>query len=166
MSLSGKITVSVSLKDSRTGDLETSVESLSKSYSWTVVNGTAAGQADKHWSDQRTLAASASEDLDLAGTLIGLSGATTTFVKLKAVFISAATGNTNHVRLTMPASNGVPLFVAASDGIDIPPGGVFTWVDPGTGVTVTTGTGDLLHVANAAGTTSVTYDVIFVGSSA
>jgi hypothetical protein len=132
----------------------------------TMATGTATGRADLVWGDQRTLSASATEDLDLAGSLTGLLGGTLTIVKLKAIMVKAASGNTNNVRIIRPAANGVPLFAAASDEIAVQPGGTFLWVAPGAGITVTAGTGDLLTFTNSAGGTSVVYDVVFVGTSA
>ena len=83
-------------------------------------SGTGASQADVLWHDQRTLTASATEDLDLAGSLTGvLAGTTLTYVELKGLIIFAAATNTNDVQLTRPASNGVPLFLAASDGLAV-----------------------------------------------
>jgi hypothetical protein len=166
MSLTGKIGATISLKDARTGDLETAVENLLKLANWTVVDGTDAGEADQVWSDRRTLAASDDEDLDLSGVLTNLFGGAVTLAKLKAVAIMAAAGNTNNVVVTRPADTGVPLFLAAGDGIAVLPGGFFLWVAPGDGVTVTAETGDILNIANSAGSTSVTYDVILVGTSA
>jgi hypothetical protein len=81
--------------------------------------------------------------------------------------VTASSSNTNNVRVTRPASNGVPLFLAASDGIDILPGGCFLWAAPAaTTVTVTAGTGDLINVANSSSGTSVTYSVVIIGTSA
>lgn len=135
--------------------------------SLTLASGTGANQADRMFSDQRTLAASASESLDLAGSLTDVAGATITFARVKAVFVEAVAANTNDVQVTRPASNGLPLFMAASDGIAVRPGGMFAWVAPdATGVAVTAGTGDLLAFTNSAGTTGVTYNVIIVGASA
>lgn len=129
-------------------------------------SGTGANQADRLFTDRRTLAASASENLDLAGTLADAFGATLTFAKLKAVVIVAAAANTNNVNVTREGTSGVPVFLAAGDGIPVLPGGMFVWVAPGAGVTVTAGTGDLLAVANSAAGTSVTYDVYLLGTSA
>jgi hypothetical protein len=132
----------------------------------TLPTGTASGQADQIWTDTRTVTASGTDALDLAGSLTGPLGGTLTFVKLKALLVRAAAGNTNNVRLNRPASNGVPLFLAASDGIDILPGGLFLWVAPGAGVTVTAATGDLINIDNSGAGTSVTYDVVVIGTSA
>lgn len=148
-------------------DLGVPVDAFSKRQRTALSNGTAANMADRMFHDQRTIAASGTEDLDLAGVLVNAFGTTLTFVELRAFMITAAAANTNNVRLTRPASNGVPLFLAASDGIDIPPGGTFLWACPADGkVTVTAGTGDLLTVANSSSGTPVTYDVVIIGTSA
>jgi hypothetical protein len=129
--------------------------------------GTGAAQADRIFADSRTLSASGTENLDLAGTLTDAYGATITFARIKLVVFIADGGNTNDVQVTRPASNGTALFIAAGDGIALKPGAFFIWADPGaTGFAVTAGTGDLLTVTNSAGTTGVTYSVIIIGASA
>lgn len=148
-------------------DLATASVPLDMTNQIRLTSGTGADQADLIFHDTRTLAASATEDLDLAGVLASALGTTLTFARIKAVIVSAASGNTNNVNLTRPAANGVPLFLAAGDGIAVRPGGVFAWVAPdATAVAVTAGTGDLLTVTNSAGSTSVTYSVVIVGASA
>lgn len=148
-------------------DLGTPTDSFLKRQRIELANGTGANSADLMFHDQRTINASNNEDLDLAGSLAGPFGASQVFVELRAILISAAAGNTNNVRVTRPASNGVPLFLAASDGIDVPPGGVFLWSCPADGkVTVTASTGDLINIANSSSGTAVTYDVVIIGASA
>lgn len=64
---------------------------------------------------------------------------------------------TNSVTLTRAATNGCPLFNAASAGIVIPAGGMFLFIDP-TGTTIpalTTGTNDAITIAVSAGTPQV-----------
>lgn len=148
-------------------DLSTPTDSLLQKVKIQLANGTGANSADLCFHDTRTIAASSNEDLDLAGSLAGPFGASQVFVELRAIMIKAAAGNTNNVRVTRPASNGVPLFLAASDGIDVPPGGVFLWACPADGkVTVTASTGDLINVANSSSGSTVTYDVVILGTSA
>lgn len=147
-------------------DLATAAVPLDYRSRLDLASGTGSGQADMMWSDTRTLAASSNEDLDLAGSLTGPLGGTLTFAKLKAIIVAAAAGNTNNVQVTRPASNGVPLFLAASDGIAVLPGGFFFWAAPGAGVTVTASTGDLINIANSSSGTSVTYDIVIIGTSA
>lgn len=167
MALSTNMRLSLTSTLSSALDLVTSRAPLTYESTIDLASGTGANQADKIFADTRTLAASATEDLDLAGVLSDPLGASLTFARIKAVLIKAASGNTNNVQVTRPASNGVPLFLAAGDGLAVRPGGLFLWVAPdATGVAVTAGTGDLLTLTNSAGSTSVTYDVIIIGASA
>lgn len=122
------------------------------------------GKADLMFSDTRTLAASANEDLDLAGVLASAFGATIAAAELVLLYIEAAEGNTNNVNVTRPAANGVPIFLAAGDGRGIKPGDFFLIVDSA-GIAVTAGTGDLVNVANSGAGSSVTYDVLILARS-
>jgi hypothetical protein len=166
MALTGKISASVSLKDTRTGDLAQGTETTLKTPTWSVAAGTGPGQADLVWSDTRTLAPSGTEDLNLVGVLLGLFGTPITFVKLKQILVAAADGNTNNVVVSRHLTAGVPIFAAAGDAVAVLPGGWHHLVGPGVGVTVTPTTGNLITVTNSGGTTDVTYDVILVGTSA
>lgn len=131
--------------------------------------GTAAGQADKLWFDERTLAASATEDLDLAGVLVDEFGATVTLARIKGLVVAAAAGNTNNVVVGAAAANPWAALLGATGTVTVRPGAcVAACVSEGdaTGYAVTAGTGDLLKVANSAGGTSVTYQIIVIGASA
>lgn len=148
-------------------DLVTATSPLALANRTRLTSGTGLGAADMQWSDTRTLAASATEDLDLAGSLTGPLGTTLTFARIKLVYVTAALANTNDVNVTRPASNGVPLFLAAGDGLAVKPGGTFLWVAPNAaGVAVTASTGDLLTFTNSAGSTAVTYSIVVLGASA
>ena len=128
-------------------------------------SGTGSGQASKLFSDERTLAASATENLDLAASLIDAFGATITFASIKAIYIEAADGNTNDVVIGGAESNAfVGPFGDATDKIKIRPGGRFVWAAPKTGFAVTAGTGDILLVANGGAGTPVTYRIVLIGT--
>ncbi|MBO4272384.1 hypothetical protein [Microbispora triticiradicis] len=147
-------------------DLTTVSSPVSFSQQINFAQGSGAGQADMMWSDTRTVAASSTDAIDLAGSLTGPFGTTATFARIKGVIVRAAAGNTNNVNVVTPSSNGTPLFLAASDGIAVKPGGLFVWIDPSAGgVAVTAGTGDLLNLVNSGGGTSVTYDIYIIGAS-
>lgn len=149
-------------------DLSTGSSPLTIAQHYPLTSGTGANQADKVWSDTRTLAASGTENLDLAGVLADAFGATLTFVKVKAILVRAASGNTNDVLLGGHASAAFVNWVSdATDVIVVRPGGLFLLVAPGaSGYGVTATTGDLLKVTNSGGTTGVTYDVAILGTSA
>ena len=121
------------------------------------------GKANILFSDTRTLAASANEDIDLAGVLTNAFGVTITAGEIVAIYIKAASGNTNNVNVTRPASNGFAgPFLAAGDGVSVKPG-EYALLASRSGWAVTAGTGDLLNIANSAGSTSVTYDLVVIG---
>ncbi len=133
-------------------------------------SGVGPNQADLVWhSAARVLAASAFEDLDLAGSLSDPFGvAPMTFARVKAIIVAAAAGNVNNVVLGGAAANAfVGPFGAAAHTAAVGPGGWQAFVKPdGTGWPVTVGTGDLLRVTNSGAGTSVTYDILIIGASA
>ena len=139
-------------------------------YRTLLQSGVAAGQADKMFSDTRTLTASSTEDLDLAGVLTDAFGAVITFARIKALIVSAAAANTNNVLLGGVANGWATFLSPAATGIiTLRPGAtvaMFAGVADATGYAVTAATADLLHVANSAAGTSVTYDIYIIGASA
>ena len=153
-------------------DLLTVTAPLLKSGSVNWANGTGANQADKMWTDTRTLTASSTEDLDLAGSaLIDPFGSAVVFVEVTGLIVVAAAGNTNNVLVGANVVGGWATLIGptgASGGvITVRPGGFFAaGSTDATGFAVTPSTGDLLHIANSAGSTSVTYDIVIIGRSA
>lgn len=129
-------------------------------------DGLGAGQAQKLFADVRTLAASATEDLDLSGVLTDAFGALLAFTEIKAILIKAAAGNTNNVIVGGAATNQfLTPFGAATHTVSVRPGGVLLLAaGDATGYVVTAATGDLLKVANSAGGSSVTYEIVLIGN--
>jgi hypothetical protein len=132
--------------------------------SLTITPGTAAlGQADILWADARTLAASATENLDLAGVLAGLIGGTLTAAEITAIYLEADAGNTNDVQFFGAASNGFngPLS-GTTPKLTLGPGDCALLTNL-KGWTVTAGTGDIVLVANSGAGTGVTYKLVLIG---
>jgi hypothetical protein len=126
--------------------------------------GTGNDQANLVFADTRTIAASSSEDLDLAGGLTSAFGAAITFAKVRAIVVRAAEANTNNVVVGGAASNAFTgPFADATDKINVPPGGEVLLTAPNAGWTVTASTGDLLKVANSSSGSTVSYDIIIIG---
>lgn len=167
MALSATIKAMLTAVQTVSGDLGSGDFRLNMSMLQSFVDGVAAGQVNRMFSDSRTLSASASENLDLAGGgLVDAFGAALTFARVKLIFVKAAAGNTNNVVLSRPASNGVPFLDAAADAHSIAPGGGILLFRPdATGWVVTAGTGDLITLANSAGGTSVSYDIAILGGA-
>jgi hypothetical protein len=169
MTLSTKIRVELSATQTTPRDTGTATVPHSVTKNVLFASGTAAGQADVIYSKTNTIAASGTATLDLAGVLTDL-GSTLTFVKVKEIVITAADGNTNNVVVGGAASNAFSsIFGDATDKLVVRPGGHFAI---GVGAAdlnayaVTAGTGDQLLIANSGGTTSVTYTIAIVGTSA
>jgi hypothetical protein len=170
MPLTSQLNLSVQAELSALLDLATAQVPLNFTRAVGLASGTGAGQADRIFHDRRTLAASATEDLDLAGSLVDPFGATITFARIKALLIAAAAGNTNNVIVGGAATNQFLTWVGAgTHTVVVRPGGVLALLAGGadaTGYAVTAGTGDLLRIANSAGGTSVDYDIVLIGASA
>lgn len=165
MPLTSNINVRVQATHTNVLDLGTTQFAPDVQRSIMLADGTGAGQANQLFSDTRTLSANASEDIDLAGALTNAFGATITFTKIKAVLIVAAAANSNNVVVGNASSNGwTGPFGAATHTITIRPGGMFLiGCSDNTAYGVTAGTGDLLKIANSAGGSSVTYDIVVIG---
>lgn len=169
MGLTSSLSVGVSAKLVTPNDLGEAIATISKAYSVALTDGALAGQANRMWSDQRTLAASANEDLDLAGVLVDPLGSTVTLARVKALIVSAAALNTNNVVLGGAATNPfASLFGAGTHTLIVRPGATLALIcgsADATGYAVTAGTGDLLRIANSGAGTPVTYDIIVIGAA-
>lgn len=150
----------------KTSDIADGVQTLDNSIAIEFANGVGANQANVLWVDTRTLAASATEDLDLTGTLSDVFGASLVNARIKAIRISAAAGNTNSVIVGAASATQWVTLLNAAGTITLPPGGYFEAAVPtAAGWAVTAGTGDLLKIANSAGSTSVTYTIEIIGGA-
>lgn len=169
MALTSDLGISVTAIHTGTAELTTPEDRLTFRRGVHLSSGTGVGSADRVFRDQRTLAASATEDLDLAGVLLDAFGAAVTFVRVKGLFISAAAANTNNVVIGAAAANAWAALLNATGTITLRPGatvGVMAGAADATTYAVTAGTGDLLKVANSGAGSSVTYDIVVIGASA
>jgi hypothetical protein len=130
-----------------------------------LLDGIGFNQADRVFSDSRTVAASTNDDLDLSGTLLDPFGVVVTFAKVKAIVIKASASNTTNLTIGNGATPFIGPFGAAAHTIQLQPGGEINLVAPQTGWTVTNATADILRIANAAGATAA-YDIDIIGTSA
>lgn len=132
------------------------------------LSGVGANQADILWTDEaRELAASASEDLDLAGVLTNAFGAVVAAAEVVALLIIASPDNTNNV-VVGDATAPVPLFGGTNPTHAIKPGGMLLLVAPAAAGLFTVGAGstDDLKIANSAGGSIVKYDIAILARSA
>lgn len=132
-----------------------------------VGSGTGSGQSDLAYWDTRTLAASTTEDLDLAGGLTSPIGETLTFVEITAIYIKAASTNGGNIVVGGDASAAfVGPFADSSDKVNIPAGESFLVTNMATGWTVTATTADLLQIENDDSGAAANYDIVLIGRSA
>lgn len=169
MALTATVKLSLSGQLSAVQDFGTAQAPAALSQAVQLANGIGAGQVDRLFADTRTLAASGTEDLDLAGALLdGLNGPAA-FARVKGIVVRAAAGNTNNVVFSRSASNGFALFSAAGDAIALRPGetfAVFCGAADAIGHPVVAATGDLVTITNSGAGTGVTYDIWVLGCSA
>jgi hypothetical protein len=168
MSLTSRVSLDLFALLTGTHDFGPPSSQIDLPRNFSFADGTTANKADRVFSDRRTLAASGSETLDLAGSLVDALGATLTFARVRALLIYAATSNVNNVVVGGVASNGFTTpFGDPTDKVVVRPGGAFLLVAPDTtAYAVTPATGDLLQVANSGAGSTVTYDVAILGASA
>ena len=129
-------------------------------------HGVGANQADILWADERTLAASATEDIDLAGVLTNAFGATINAAELVGLLVIAAAGNTNNVVLG-DATQPIPLFGGTNPTFAVKPGGFFFVAAPNAAGLLTVGAGstDDLKITNSGSGTAVTYQIAVLARS-
>lgn len=144
-------------------------------YSTRLTDGTSAGKADRLYVATGTLAASASLNLDLAGSVADVFGSTITFARIKVIYVELTADTTaTHVYVGGHASAGLTNWItsAGTFGTDQPKvtvrnGGVlFLCAPDATAYAVTATTADILKITNADGANVATYRLALVGASA
>lgn len=119
-------------------------------------------KADLMFADTRTLAASATENLDMAGVLTTGLGAVITAAEVVAIWVKAAATNTNNVVVGGAASNAFSgPFTGTTPKANLQPGNAMLFTCP-QGWPVTAGTGDILLIANSGAGTGVDYDIVII----
>lgn len=167
MPVTSDFAITASVLQTKVNDLTTSNDQLSKIWAAHLDSGSGVGLADRVFHDTRTLGASATEDLDLAAVLVDVFGTTLTFARVKGLFVAASSANTNNVVIGA-GTNPWATLLNATGTVTLRPGaacGFFAGSADATAYAVTAATGDILKITNSGAGTSVTYDVVVVGSS-
>jgi hypothetical protein len=170
MPLSSLVRLNVQAAQTSALDLGSAAFNASKTYSVSYQNGTAAGQANKLFTDTRTISASSNDDLDLNGVLTDAFGGSLALLRVKGLIVAAAAGNTNDVVVGGAASNPwLAPFGSGTDKVKVKPGAafaLFAGLTDATAWTVVAATGDVLRIANGGAGTPVTYDIVIIGADA
>ena len=139
------------------------------SYDDQLSNGSAADQADTIWSDQRTVAASGHDDLDLTNLTHTLFGSTLTIdlASVKAILlINTSTTSNDRLRLGFgPVANActAPFGGSATSKVEIGADSALLLSSKKDGWTVDS-THKILRVVNPSAD-SITYSIVILGTS-
>lgn len=149
--------------------------SLALSLALTFAQGTGAGNANKIYIARRTLAATLSENLDLAAVLTDPLTTVLSFTKVRAIiFALAASPAAGPLLVGGHATAAFRNWITGSPDMDTaqpkirigngPAGGVFMLTrGDATGFATTATTEDMLKVENEHATLTATYDVAIIG---
>jgi hypothetical protein len=169
----GKVTIHILSTLEKALDLSTVRDSLALEYAYALPTGSDAGQADRLFHDQRTIAAGASDDVTLRTGVSDAFGDTVSFAEVRALILRADADNGADLVLSIPVAAGLGSPPITEQVLRIPPGGAVALIAPGvdgspaTGrFAVAAGTWDVLSIVNMDLTASATYDVIVLGVSA
>lgn len=157
--------INVSLKVNQTGvaDLGAPSFGFEINRNLTYTGGVATiDQADVLFSDKRTLAASATENLDLAGVLVDALGSTVACAEVVTIYVSAESSNTNNVLIGGATTNAFNGPLSATGTYSLEPG-EFVVFNSRKGWPVTPATGDILKMANSGAGTAVSYSIVIIG---
>lgn len=171
MPLSSKISLSVAAAQTATLALGgPGSGSVSKLYETVLADGTLAGQADRMFQGSGTIAASGNVDIDLAGVLTDVFGATITFARIKGLIVRANPANTNNLVVGGAAATQFASWVgAAANTVIVRPGAtlaLFAGAADLTAYVTAAGSSDLLRLANSGAGSTVAYELILIGASA
>jgi hypothetical protein len=173
MAQSSTFSASLAVRKTKTADFNNAEHQAVLGGFVSIENGLLADQGDIAWTDQaRSLAASATENLDLNGVLVDDLGQAFNAVRIIAIMITAAPTNVNDVIIGGAATNAfVGPFGANTHTLAIKPGGTLILIAAKgaagvAGWPVTAGTGDILKVANSGAGSAVAYDIAIIGRSA
>lgn len=166
MPLTANATIQLNIKQTKTLNLGDGVATVNKNVAFALLDGTGAGKADLFY--QNTNSVSAFIDIDLAGALTDVYGATITMARVKGLYVKAADVNTANITVGGAAANGfITPFGSATDKLVLRPGAavvLLAGVADATAYAVTAATGDLLRITPASGTQA--YDIAVWGCSA
>lgn len=152
-------------------DLSTIIDPLSWPSTWEPLtyafeSGTGDGQIDAWWHDERTLAATTNDDLDIrGGTASAFGDLVLSFAKVKLVVININTPTSAKYLRVGPqgvanAFQGWHGGVAAGNYDEFYHS--FVMFSPYAGWPVTAGTGDILRIYNPTAS-SITYQILLAG---
>lgn len=155
---SGKISLILDIKSQVVRDLSTVNDPLAFSIVKTITDGTGANQAQKVWSDRRTLTGTTPENIDINafGGVPSSVGEVFNLTKINAFVVS----NRSTTATLTVGNAGSNEWTQLAEAIVIPPGGVL-FLYAAAGFTAVASTNCLVKFLPSA---TLDYDVVVVGS--
>jgi len=143
-------------------DLTTGTDALSLTWARSYTYGTGANKAQIQWHDERSLATTTNETLDLQALAGGMFG-TANFSKVKEIRIRLVTTTAGYrIEISPGGTNPwLGIFGSATDKVTIYADGVFAVASAVDGFAVSS-TSKTLKINNPSGG-SVTYDIVVIG---
>lgn len=169
MALNTKLSLSLNAALTASVDKGTNTGNRALEIVRSLLDGTGAGQADRIYVDDFSVAASSNTDLDLAGSLADGMGGTASFARVKLLVVVADILNANNVVVGAAASNPWIGLLGATHTLTLRPGAAVMAAAGQTdavGYATVAGTGDLLRIANSGAGSAVTGSIAVVGCSA
>ena len=132
------------------------------SYQAEIPQGTGSNAVNLAYVDERRYTASTAVDHDLA-PYDDFQGNSKTIAKAKMIAFQTRNLTSGEQWQIGGDANSVPVFGAAADYLKLGPNGLFLWIDPIDGISVTAGTGDIVQVTPPAA--AAVGKLVVVGSS-
>jgi len=165
MQLTTSIKTNFGASGSKVLDDRTATDPINLVQTTNLANGSGNNQANQSFHDQRTLTTGASEDVDLAGSLVDAFGDTITFTALKAIRIRNQSAVNRLIVGGAVANALAALFGALTDKLIIRPSGLLVLEAPLAGYAVVAATGDLLKFEHGAeDSANLIYELTLVGT--
>ncbi len=175
--LSGSVQVTVRMTTAKALDLSTPTDEIVSQVTNTFSFGNGANQANQLWHDRRILAASANDDLNLAGSLTNAYGNSVTFANVKGIVVINRSGTVSgaHSAATdagiivggAASAQFAGMFGDVSDKQNVPVDTPWMAINPAADGWAVTGTSaDVLRISNADGSDEAMYDIIIWGEAA
>lgn len=167
MPFDARFTIGLAAQLTNALDLTTVSAPLNMTKQITLQDGTGLNSANRIWHDERTIAASGTDDLDLAGVLLDPFGVAISLARVKGILVAASSGNANNVVVGAGSNPLINWMTGTTPAVVVRPNGLFVILAPdATGYAVTAGTGDILRIANSGAGSSVTYQIVVIGANA
>lgn len=147
-------------------DLADPADIVQKTWQIAFTDGAGANQGNQQWHDRRTVATSATDTLDLNGSLTNQYGTTVSFARVKLLLVYNETGG-GQLQLRPGASNAWANLFPGLGGTGHyinSPGIVMHYAGDATGWAVSAGS-DTIRLVNQSGSLTATYNILIVGST-